>query len=204
MKRIWLWAVIGMALANVAVADTVYRWKDASGQLNYGTQPPPGVKAEPLGDRGSVTVMPAPAVPAAPAASSGTAARVERLERELEEERRLRREDAAREQDEEARRAQARAECERQYREPCDEEGRPLGSSPSNYIVVPRTYRAPYDNYPPHSHDGRPGKGGHDGRGDDHGGRPSSGGGKPQPSTPAKASVRAGTVPADERLAAPR
>lgn len=200
MKRIWLWMAAGMAVANVAAADTVYRWKDAGGQLNYGTQPPPGVKAEPLGDRGNVTVVPAPAV--APAASGGTAARVERLERELEEERRLRREQADRTQEEEARRAQARADCEREYREPCDEEGRPLGST--NVIVVPRTYRGPYGNPPPYGHDGRPDKGPHGGKGDGHGNRPPPGSGKPQPSPPPKASVRAGTVQAEERLVAPR
>lgn len=155
MRRIWIYSVLGLVWAVAVQAQTVYRWKDAGGQLNYGSQPPPGVKAEPIGGRGSVTVMPAPAAAAAPAPADATAARLERLERELEEERRHRRDEEARQQEEAERKAEARADCERQYREACDEEGRPLGS---RYIAVPvpvpvRPYR-PQQAYP-HTRDDR-------------------------------------------------
>ncbi|QDF98533.1 hypothetical protein CJ010_19315 [Azoarcus sp. DD4] len=160
MRRIWIYGVLGLAWAVAAQAQTVYRWKDAGGQLNYGSQPPPGVNAEPIGGRGSVTVMPAPAAAATPAPADATAARLERLERELEEERRLRRDEEARREEEADRKAEARADCEREYREACDEEGRPLGS---RYIAVPvpvpvRPYR-PQQAYPhtrdDHRDDGR-------------------------------------------------
>lgn len=145
--------VLGSALAQ----ETVYRWRDAGGQLNYGTQPPPGVKAEALGGRGSVTVLPpspASAEPAAPA--DPTAARLERLERELEAERQARRDDAERQaaerREQEAQAEQTRAECERRYREPCDEYGQPLAP---RYIVTPARPYPPNVMYPPRPRDHR-------------------------------------------------
>ncbi|ATE59230.1 hypothetical protein CCZ27_03990 [Thauera sinica] len=133
------------AAAESRAADAIYRWVDRNGRVNYGNLPPPGTKAE-LIDGGGLTVVPAPAAP--PPDAAGTTRRIERLETELENERRLRREaeeraEEARETEDEARRARekARADCEERLREPCDEEGRPLGS---RYIVVPpRPYLPP-------------------------------------------------------------
>lgn len=179
MKRILICGLLGLGWALAVQADTVYRWKDASGQVNYGTQPPPGVQAEPIGGRGSVSVMPALPPSAVPQADPN-AGRIERLERELEEERRMRREASAREEEDAERRAEARERCEREYREPCDEDGRPLST---RYIAVP--VAPPYQPYYPPPHAGRPGDGkpggGHPGRpGGDHGGKPGDRpGGKP-------------------------
>lgn len=55
------------AVAPTLTAPPVlYRWKDAKGQLVYGTQPPPGVKAETVADKGSVSTVPATKIPEAP------------------------------------------------------------------------------------------------------------------------------------------
>ncbi|ANQ86286.1 hypothetical protein dqs_3259 [Azoarcus olearius] len=158
--------MLGLLMALVAAGDaaaqTVYRWRDANGQLSYGTEPPPGVKAEPIGGRGSVSVMPPPPVERnGPPAAGADAERLERLERELEEERRQRREDALRAEREESRRVALRERCEREYREPCDDEGRPLGAS--RYVPVPvpvpvRPYPSAYPPHPPHPPSHPPGK----------------------------------------------
>lgn len=214
MESRWMIGVMCMLLGGVAAAETVYRWQDAKGQVNYGTQPPPGVRAEPIGGRGSVSVMPAPPPAAAtPPAEDATAARVERLERELEEERQARRDDAARRDDEDAQRVRTRAECERQYREPCDEEGRPLST---RYIVRPaRPYPAPGVQHWPR--DERPDRPRPDGGRDEQAHKPEAKSGRPaatgdawigrqpQPQPQAQrapaASGRGGAIADDERRA---
>lgn len=139
----WTWRVmagravigiLGVLLGTTAMAwdGVVYRWFGADGRVNYGSQPPAGVRAEVLGARGTVSVLPAPVVPAADTAA--TEARLQRLEAELEEERRLRREAEAAAAADLARRERLRVECEERLREPCDEAGRPLGP---RYLVVP-------------------------------------------------------------------
>ncbi|MBS0510778.1 MAG: DUF4124 domain-containing protein [Proteobacteria bacterium] len=151
----------GLALCAPALAgDAIYRWVDRDGRVNYGSQPPPGVKAEML-ERGGVTVV--PAAPARPAEAADTTRRIERLESALEQEKRLRREAEERVADErdaqeQALRARekARAECEARFREPCDDEGNPRSTG---YIVVPpRTFhppRPPRDgHWPRHDGDG--------------------------------------------------
>jgi hypothetical protein len=132
--RVLALAAVTLAVVPLALADAVYRWKDAQGRVNYGNLPPPGVKAELL-DRGTMSVAPAPVmVPRPPAESVESARRLDRLEAELEEERRLRLEAEQRADEGAERRERARAECEAQFREPCDDEGRPVGP---RYIVVP-------------------------------------------------------------------
>ncbi|MBS0546037.1 MAG: DUF4124 domain-containing protein [Proteobacteria bacterium] len=138
--------------------DAVYRWVDVNGRVNYGSQPPPGVKAELL-ERGGVTVV--PAAPARAAGANDTTRRIERLESALEQEKRLRREaeeraEGERDAQEQALRARekARAECEARFREPCDEEGNPRSTG---YIVVPpRSFhplRPPRDGHWPRHDD---------------------------------------------------
>lgn len=126
--------ILGLLLGAMAMAQdaVVYRWLGPDGRVNYGSQPPPGVPAQALGARGTLSVLPAPIVP--PAGMVETERRLQRLEAELEEERRLRREAAAEAAADLARRERLRAECEERLREPCDEAGRPLGP---RYIVVP-------------------------------------------------------------------
>lgn len=164
-------AALAMALLALAAsgevlsADAIYRWIDRNGRVNYGNTPPSDAKAERI-DGGSLMVVPAP--PARPAEPSDTTRRVERLEAELEQEKRLRREaeeraDEQRASEEASRRARekARADCEDRFREPCDEEGRPIGP---RYIVVPsRPWPPPLpprDGHPPRPdgdrHDPRP------------------------------------------------
>lgn len=165
LSRRALPALVACGLAFCAPAwtlagDAIYRWVDRDGRVNYGGQPPPGVKAEML-ERGGVTVV--PAVPARPAEAADTTRRIERLESALEQEKRLRREaeervEDEREAQEQALRARekARAECEVRFREPCDDEGNPRSTG---YIVVPpRTFhphRPPRDGHSPrHNGDG--------------------------------------------------
>lgn len=138
--RKWLACAAGAllaSLASLAFADsaTIYRWKDADGRVNYGNLPPPGVRAQPLDAAGRVTVVPAlerpvPVAPARPDESE----RLERLERELEAERQLRHERDQAAIERELERARSRSECEEKYREPCDEDGHPVGR---RFIVVP-------------------------------------------------------------------
>lgn len=151
---------VAISLMVPALADPVYRWTDRDGRVNYGNMPPPGVKAELL-DRGTVSVTPAPAVPSRPPAASPesalpeTARRLDRLEAELEDERRLRRDAEERATEEASRLQRTRAECEERFREPCDDEGRPMG--PRYIVVPPRPAWLPHGARPPHRPgDGRP------------------------------------------------
>lgn len=127
--------MLGGACLAVA-AEPVYRWTDGRGQVNYGNQPPSGVKAEPLGERGALSVMPAPPVarrPAvvaepvppreAPASSPSPAV-----------------EPAAADE-------QKRIECEERLREPCDDRGRAL--PPAIIVLPPRPAHPPTLPAPP-------------------------------------------------------
>jgi len=44
----------------------LFRWKDAQGHLVYGTEPPPGVKAERVEDKGTMSSVPATKIPDPP------------------------------------------------------------------------------------------------------------------------------------------
>ncbi len=139
----WVVNLLCTALTCSAFAqDTqIYRWTERDGRVSYGTQPPQGVRAEPLGERGSVSVVPAPPLPAPEDIETRRAKeRAELLEQELKEERRLRQESEAREVE----RTKARAECEERYREECNDDGEPVGR---RYIVVPQ--RRPAWEHPP-------------------------------------------------------
>ncbi len=130
----WAAGLLCAALTCSASAqDTqIYRWTERDGRVTYGTQPPQGVRAEPLGERGNLTVVPAPPLPSPEEIETRRAEeRTKRLEQELQEERRLRQESETRE----AERARARAECEEKYREECNDYGEPVGQ---RYIIVPQ------------------------------------------------------------------
>lgn len=134
LKTAWIASLCAALLISGAAAQDapVYRWKDRDGRISYGTEPPPGVQAEPLSGRGSVTVVPAPPAPSREEAEARqTEDRIGRLEQELQEERRLRQESESRA----AERARTRAECEEKYREECNDSGEPVGR---RYIVTPQ------------------------------------------------------------------
>lgn len=146
----WLPGLLGVVLACAALPvgaeDAVYRWLDRNGQVNYGSEPPPGVRAERLGSRGNLSVLPALQLPTEPEPSGADDDRLERLEQELAVERRLRREEEARRAEDATRRETLRAECEARLREACDDEGRPVGR---RYIVVPAHPGWPQPPRPP-------------------------------------------------------
>lgn len=125
---------VALLLAMQASAE-VFRWTDEHGVVNYGSRPPPGSNAKPIDAENSrVSVVPAPAKPAAAAPSEQSALRdrVQRLESQVEEQRRLRAQVQAAEDD---RLARARADCEAQRRVNCDSD--PFGSYEPTIIVNP-------------------------------------------------------------------
>lgn len=68
----WLPRLTQLATGTLALpevmppAPQLFRWKDARGQITYGTQPPPGVKAEPVADKGTMSMVPAAKIPEPP------------------------------------------------------------------------------------------------------------------------------------------
>lgn len=115
----WLAGVLLMVVAASVQAE-MYRWVDAKGVVNYGEQPPEGVKAVPIGGRGSVSVVPAykgQPEPPAPPPPSPTEQRIDRLEQQLSAERAARRQMQA---DEEARRAEAIRRCQENHGVNCE------------------------------------------------------------------------------------
>lgn len=76
MKRsvIGLLAISIAVLASMAQADTMWRWTDATGRVNYGQHPPAGVHAEP------VTVQRKPSEQSQPVYDADEAALRQRLE----------------------------------------------------------------------------------------------------------------------------
>jgi len=128
----WLIACLATLLAGTAAAQEtqVYRWTERDGRVSYGSTPPPGVNAQPIGGR--VSVVPAPPKPTPEELEARrTDQRLRELEEQLEDERRQRQASEERQ----AARAEAKAECEARYREDCDDDGRPLGR---RVIVVPQ------------------------------------------------------------------
>ena len=126
-----------LLLLAMNASAQVYRWVDEHGVVNYGSRPPAGSKAKPVNaDDTRVSVVPAPAKPAAVAPASGEQAalreRLGKLESQLEEERRLRAQARAAEDDQLAR---ARADCEAQRRLNCETD--PYGRYEPTVIVSP-------------------------------------------------------------------
>jgi type IV secretory pathway VirB10-like protein len=117
-----------LALPTLAMAgNTVHRWVDEHGTVNYGDRPPEGRRttpvptSDPLGVSGSPAAKP---VPAAPTESAATAPPDREAVRQ-EVESALRRERAAdalaTERRQEAARLEARRRCEEQRRVDCDQ-----------------------------------------------------------------------------------
>ena len=72
-------AALALLLAANAAAAQVYKWIDAGGVTHYGNCPPPGVAAQPVGDRMNVYQ------PDAPLDDAIGAARIEQRRKRLEE-----------------------------------------------------------------------------------------------------------------------
>lgn len=131
-------ALGGCCLA--VAAEPVYRWTDSRGQANYGNQPPAGVQAELLGDRGALSVMPSPPAPPRPVVRTmpepvlPPGERMPALPQAAE--------PAAADE-------HKRIECEERLREPCDDSGRALRPA---IIVLPQHRPPP----PPVSAPSRP------------------------------------------------
>lgn len=125
-------ALLGLATCGVVTAaEPVYRWTDSRGQVNYGNQPPPGVRAEALGDKGALSVLPAPPVVPRPAvhAELPPASPVSAPAPEP----------AAADE-------HKRIECEERLRVPCDDSGHALRPA---LVVVPQRPRHPPALSPP-------------------------------------------------------
>lgn len=58
--------VLPLPAAMQPTPPQLYRWKDAKGQLTYGTQPPAGAKAEAVVDKGTMSTVPATKIPEPP------------------------------------------------------------------------------------------------------------------------------------------
>jgi hypothetical protein len=108
MKRVALVALLAFAAAGAAHAQ-LYKWKDASGRMQYGDRPPAGVTAEPMSRSGAVASSPT-AGSAVQAAAPRTAADQEQEFRK----RQLEKQEKAREEEKLAMETKAREEnCRR-------------------------------------------------------------------------------------------
>ena len=135
-----LMAMLALSGSGIAAsADSVYRWTDGRGQVNYGNLPPSGVKAELLGDRGALSVMPAP-----PLAQRGTAGSA--LPQEGPPHDAPPHEAPAASASVPASDEALRIECEERLREPCDDSGHALRPA---LVVVPQRPRHPPAVSPP-------------------------------------------------------
>jgi hypothetical protein len=108
MKRIALLALLAFAAAGAAHAQ-LYKWKDASGRLQYGDRPPAGVTAEPMSRSGAMASS-STSSPAPQAATPRSAAEQEQEFRK----RQLEKQEKAREEEKLAMETKAREEnCRR-------------------------------------------------------------------------------------------
>ncbi len=123
----------------------IYRWKDANGLINYGIDPPPGVDVTPIGDRGTVSVIPPP-----PSLTTEALAirrenekqkQITQLKAEIDNERRMRQSLEGQ--------LSARRACEERYQKPCDEAGNPIESVNRNSFRRPDWYHEWWGGYPP-------------------------------------------------------
>lgn len=142
-----------ISFSMTATADTVHRWKDDNGVINYGDTPPAGVRSTPVQTVDPLKVtQPAGATVDAQAAP-GSPADLDRNAVRDEIEQALRRQSAnqaaeARAQEENARLA-SRKRCEAQRRVDCDD---PAALDDSLYGVPPRIVRHHFPTrplYPP-------------------------------------------------------
>ena len=152
-------SVIVAVIVSAQDGGAIYRWKDANGTINYGVDPPPGVKAVPIGGRGTVSSVPPPAA-LTPDALEARREReherqVTRLKSQIEKEQRIRQSLEAR--------MEVRRACEEEHQTPCDEAGNPLEPTYRNIVRRPyweygsSTWYPPYMR-PPHIGTHPPGK----------------------------------------------
>ncbi|MDY0057330.1 MAG: DUF4124 domain-containing protein [Methyloversatilis sp.] len=150
MKAAALYAALCMLPVTSFAGDTVHRWVDERGVVNYGDAPPEGRKSTPIRtvDPLTVTGSPPPARAATPPAPSSAAADREAVQREVEsalqrERASVAQENAARQ---EAAMAEARKRCLEQRRVDCDD---PAVLDDTLYGVPPRIIRRHPPLYPP-------------------------------------------------------
>lgn len=138
-----------ISFSTIATADTVHRWKDENGVINYGHTPPAGVRSTPVP---TVDPLKVTRPPGATADAPTVARPTDNLDRNAvrdEVEQALRQQSAnqaaeAREQEENARLA-ARKRCEAQRRVDCDD---PAVLDDSLYGVPPRIVRRHFPTQP--------------------------------------------------------
>lgn len=150
MKAAVLYAALCLLPMTSFAGDTVHRWVDERGVVNYGDAPPEGRKSTPIRtvDPLTVTGSPPPARAATPSPpASGTPDR-EAVQREVESA--LQRERASVTQESAARQeaamAEARRRCIEQRRVDCDD---PALLDETLYGVPPRIIRRHPPLYPP-------------------------------------------------------
>lgn len=150
MKAVALYAAMCMLPVTSFAGDTVHRWVDERGVVNYGDAPPEGRKSTPVRtiDPLTVTGSPPPARAATPPAPAGGVADRDAVQREVESALQRERASAARESAarQEAAMAEARRRCLEQRRVDCDD---PVLLEEPLYGVPPRIIRRHPPLYPP-------------------------------------------------------
>ncbi|MGC4405778.1 DUF4124 domain-containing protein [Methyloversatilis sp. MC4-4] len=150
MKAVALYAAMCMLPVTSFAGDTVHRWVDERGVVNYGDAPPEGRKSTPVRtiDPLTVTGSPPPARAATPPAPTGGVADRDAVQREVESALQRERASAARESAarQEAAMAEARRRCLEQRRVDCDD---PVLLEEPLYGVPPRIIRRHPPLYPP-------------------------------------------------------
>ncbi len=145
MRHLLLYLVLLPCCGAVVASDTVHRWTDERGIVNYGDAPPKGARATavPINDPLTVSGSPAGPRPAAPADARPASALDRDAVRE-EIDAALRREQSARiadaERRQEAVRLEARRRCEAQRRVDCDDV---LPADEYLHFAPPRIIRHP-------------------------------------------------------------
>lgn len=150
MKAVALYAAMCMLPVTSFAGDTVHRWIDERGVVNYGDAPPEGRKSTPVRtiDPLTVTGSPPPARAATPPAPVGGATDRDAVQREVESALQRERASAARESAarQEAAMAEARRRCLEQRRVDCDD---PVLLEEPLYGVPPRIIRRHPPLHPP-------------------------------------------------------
>jgi hypothetical protein len=149
-----------ISFSTIATADTVHRWKDENGVINYGHMPPAGVRSTPIQTIDPLRVTRPPGATADSPTAPASPVNLDRNAVRDEVEQALRQQSAnqaaeAREQAEAARLA-AKKRCEAQRRVDCDD---PAALDDSFYGVPPRIVRRHFPIqplYPPISPPGQP------------------------------------------------
>jgi hypothetical protein len=150
MKALALYAAMCLLPVTALAGDTVHRWVDERGVVNYGDAPPEGRKSTPVRtiDPLTVTGSPSPARAATPSAPAGGVTDRDAVQREVETALQRERASAARESAarQEAAMAEARRRCLEQRRVDCDD---PVLLEEPLYGVPPRIIRRHPPLYPP-------------------------------------------------------